>query len=446
MLTAKRFTTVPTKSCVARLEDAASNTRPIARGERDHSAVATIQAALADLNSGYMSVSDIDGFFGSRTYAAVEAFQRDYGLVADGIVGRQTMGQLDTLYGSPVMRQPRGMSVHVGVDKVDAAHYGDEFPLSSCVNDAQKMQEIAESLGYETQIYANEAATVANFTGFMRAAIDNLYAGDSLLITFSGHGSEIPNTSADEEADGLDETLCFFDRMLIDDELYALFGQFREGVNIHAVFDSCHSGTAAKDAIIVETEGEIYYEKSLESLTITVEKDMQYDEADPKALNWIPISGDSITKALDGDKPKTMPAPKPTKEIAEDVASLFTDLFNDVNKGPSKSLEFFSQIYETNKNLYDAIKNVVGSRENQELVCSVITLSACQDNQTTPAGRIYSLFTSNIANAWGAGFPGSYTQFHKNLLNVSPAGSTPAINTYGTNRANVRLGDRPFVF
>lgn len=49
--------------------------------------VRTLQTALADL--GY-SVGIIDGWFGSRTDAAVRAFQADNRLVADGLVGRST--------------------------------------------------------------------------------------------------------------------------------------------------------------------------------------------------------------------------------------------------------------------------------------------------------------------------------------------------------------------
>jgi hypothetical protein len=38
-----------------------------------------------------------------------------------------------------------------------------------------------------------------------------------------------------------------FDRQLLDDELYTLWGQFEEGVRIFVLSDSCHSGSVAKD-------------------------------------------------------------------------------------------------------------------------------------------------------------------------------------------------------
>jgi metacaspase-1 len=451
MLTAHRFTTVPTKDCRTRLEAALANRLPIARGEKHMGAVIAIQSALADLNRGYLFAAEIDGYFGSRTYNAVEAFQRDYGLVADGMVGRQTMMQLDNLYSGEAVRQPRGLSVHVGVNRLDVTHYGDEFLLSSCVNDAQKMCEIAQGMGYEAVIFEDENATVSNFTGFMRGAISDLYDGDSLLVTFSGHGSQIPNNSADVEADNLDETLCFFDRMFLDDEFYALLTQFREGVRVHAVFDSCHSGTVAKDLVQKGKDREEYKAKSLnllqgKSLAELGERTLVEAEVIDQ-----PISAKGILKALDGDKPEfaQSPSPKNKEVIDESTATLFADLYADEipTNNNKKQMEDWPRVYEDHKDLYDAIANVVGPAENQQLPCSVITLSACQDSQTTPAGRLYSLFTYNIISKWSSGgFDGSYKQFHSQLVNIGRPDATPAINVYGTNRANALLYDRPFVF
>lgn len=462
MLTAHRFTVVPTQDCRKRLEAALANERPIARGETHRGVVVAIQYALSDLNRGYLLAAEIDGYFGPRTQAAVEAFQRDYGLVADGIVGRQTMSQLDTLYSGDVIRQPVGRSIHVGVDRLDTAHYGGEFALASCVNDARKMREIAESLGYNAVILENEQATVANFTGFMRGAISDLFAGDSLLVTFSGHGSQLPNSSDDEEADLLDETLCFYDRMLLDDEFYALLAQFREGVRVHAVFDSCHSGTVAKllgfapmpKDVLFKQEQQAKHTKTLTTIktlttvtTVTVAPANGAAEEEGEEVTGQPIAVDSLSKALEGERPELGSPPQPKKDLDKDIAELFADLHAESVTGSPKSIQFFSPIYDKNKNLYDAIKNVVGPQENQQLSCSVVTLSACQDSQTTPAGQVYSLFTYNLMTAWNSGsFDGSYRHLHRSLMKVGPPDATPAINTYGPNVAEARLYERPLVF
>jgi peptidoglycan hydrolase-like protein with peptidoglycan-binding domain len=462
MLTSHRFTAIPTRDCRNRLESALSNSQPIARGERHKAAVAAIQSALADLNRGYLLPVEVDGYFGSRTYAAVEAFQRDYGLAADGTLGRQTMMQLDTLYDDDVVRHPVGRSISIGVNSLNTAHYGADFALASCVNDARKMQEIAQALGYDATTFENKQATVANFTAFMRGAINDLVAGDSLLITFSGHGSQLPNTSDDNEADLLDETLCFYDRMLIDDEFHALLAQLRDGVRVHAVFDSCHSKTAYKDILIeqpktFEDVQKKYYDKDLAKLkelttvtVVTIANAAPGEEDNEDTVSGQPIATDSLSKALDGDKPELANPPKFKEDRNDEIASLFADLEADALTGKAKTLKQADSfpIYNRNKDLYDAIKDIVGPQEDQHLSCSLVTLSACQDSQTTAAGEVYSLFTYNIISAWGGaeGFDGSYTQFFNRLKNVSPPDSTPGMDTEGPGQGTARLYDRPFVF
>ena len=58
-------------------------------------AVKTLQRALADSNAYYGA---IDGVFGSITDAAVRTFQKNAGLVVDGIVGNKTWYALSKVY------------------------------------------------------------------------------------------------------------------------------------------------------------------------------------------------------------------------------------------------------------------------------------------------------------------------------------------------------------
>ncbi|XP_020593056.1 metacaspase-1-like [Phalaenopsis equestris] len=71
--------------------------------------------------------------------------------------------------------------------------------------------------------------------------------GDSLVFHFSGHGSQKLDLSGDE-VDGYAETLCPVDYeeqgVILDDELNAtLVRPLCTGVKLHAIIDSCHSGT-----------------------------------------------------------------------------------------------------------------------------------------------------------------------------------------------------------
>jgi hypothetical protein len=76
--------------------------------------------------------------------------------------------------------------------------------------------------------------------------------GDTLVISFSGHGTYQPDTDGDE-ADGLDEALCPYDlqtkgEALTDDEIRNLFLTRKAGVRIVLLSDSCHSGTVTRAA------------------------------------------------------------------------------------------------------------------------------------------------------------------------------------------------------
>lgn len=149
----------------------------------------------------------------------------------------------------------RGMSLHVGLNRIDPAHYGGEGTLFGCHNDARDMEAMAKELGYESAPQLlDEAATVTGVKAAINAASAQLRAGDIFFMTYSGHGGQVPDGNGDEAADPLggtgdakDETWCLFDRMLTDDELYTLYGGFLQGVRVIVLSDSCHSGTVTRN-------------------------------------------------------------------------------------------------------------------------------------------------------------------------------------------------------
>jgi hypothetical protein len=93
---------------------------------------------------------------------------------------------------------------------------------------------------------AHKTATANAVSAAIGAAAKPLSKGDMLLLTYSGHGGQVKDRSSDEK-DRMDETWVLFDRELVDDELYTLWGKFKSGVRILILSDSCHSGTVAKD-------------------------------------------------------------------------------------------------------------------------------------------------------------------------------------------------------
>ncbi|HAC64848.1 MAG TPA: peptidase C14 [Cyanothece sp. UBA12306] len=142
--------------------------------------------------------------------------------------------------------RPKGMAINIGLNRVDPhAYQGWDGRLNACENDAQAMAAIAQRRGFNSQLLLTENATVAAVRETIRKAALTLNTGDILLLTYSGHGSQVPDLNGDE-TDNLDETWVLYDRQMIDDELYSLFRQFKPGVRILLISDSCHSGTLAR--------------------------------------------------------------------------------------------------------------------------------------------------------------------------------------------------------
>jgi len=154
-----------------------------------------------------------------------------------------------------------GISLHIGLNRVDPAHYQDEYgqpwdgKLNACEFDAQDMQTLAKSRGFQTQLLLSAAATADAAIGAIKGAANDLQPGDIFLLTYSGHGGQVPDRNGEEE-DDLDETWCLYDRQVVDDELYALWAQFKPGVRILMLSDSCHSGSVARDPDIQQIAAE----------------------------------------------------------------------------------------------------------------------------------------------------------------------------------------------
>lgn len=128
---------------------------------------------------------------------------------------------------------------------------GTDMDLKGCVNDAEDWAGVLSGRGYTVSKLLDAQATKAAMVNAIRALVQGASTGDSLAITFSGHGTYAPDTSGDE-SDGLDEALCPYDikqgNALIDDEIHGLFAERKPGVRILLISDSCHSGTVTRAA------------------------------------------------------------------------------------------------------------------------------------------------------------------------------------------------------
>ncbi len=126
---------------------------------------------------------------------------------------------------------------------------GTQNDLSGCVNDATDWAAELTARGFTAQTLLNAAATKAAMIAAIGGMIDAAVKGDSLIFTYSGHGTWVPDKDGDEP-DGRDEALCPYDLAskgaLLDDEIHALFTRRAAGVRIVLISDSCHSGSVTR--------------------------------------------------------------------------------------------------------------------------------------------------------------------------------------------------------
>lgn len=126
---------------------------------------------------------------------------------------------------------------------------GTEGDLSGCVNDANDWSDILEARGFDVRKLMDDGADKDGMKQAIGGMITTAEPDDTLVITYSGHGTWVQDESGDEP-DGRDEALCPHDiyevGALLDDEIHALFSQRRERVRIVLLSDSCHSGTVTR--------------------------------------------------------------------------------------------------------------------------------------------------------------------------------------------------------
>ncbi len=261
-----------------------------------------------------------------------------------------------------------GLALAIGLNSVDPEHYdGWSGELNACEADAEDMANIGTSQNFKVTTLLTKEATRENVIDNIRNAAKTLISGDIFMLSYSGHGGQLPDLN-DDEPDGQDETWCLYDGELVDDEIYALLGEFAQGVRILVLSDSCHSGTVVKEALY---RGKINIRNSNIDAT--------------------------------GVKYRYMPS----------IVALRTYRANR---------DFYDKIL--------AKKELKNSDEKVE--ASVLLISGCQDNQVSADGEFNGLFTSQLMSVWKNGaFRGKYKKFHNAIVKRMPPDQTPNYFTVG---------------
>lgn len=145
-------------------------------------------------------------------------------------------------------------SLHIGIND----YPGTRNDLNGCVNDATGWEDLLkEQYGFKTKVLLNAEATHKNVVNEMKRVLKAAREGGHVVITYSGHGTNVKDNNNDEE-DGRDEALCLYDKLLIDDDIRSLFDSLSEGVSLTFISDSCHSGTVTRTFLETLYDDEVY--------------------------------------------------------------------------------------------------------------------------------------------------------------------------------------------
>lgn len=269
-----------------------------------------------------------------------------------------------------------GRSIHIGLNSVDPDHYdGWDGGLTACEFDANDMQKLAQSRGFESSKLLTHEATADAVTAEIEKAAQELSSGDFLFVTYSGHGGQVPDKNGEGETDRSDETWVLYDRELVDDELFALWAKFQPGVRIFVLSDSCHSGTVLR----------------------------KFDDKEP------------------------VPNPLAKRETADAQSPRLRALPLDVQVNT----------YRAHQDEYDAIQEAVPSSSTANVQATALLISGCQDDQTSQDGMANGLFTGTLLEVWdGGNWSGDYRSFHQAIIEKMPGDQQPNYMTVGTANAD----------
>jgi hypothetical protein len=419
----------------------------------------------------------VDGLFGSATQSAVVRFQRSQGLAGDGIAGPITLGALG-LSDEPSTAQPttptqgrRRRSLHIGLNGVDPARYdGWDGKLNGCENDARSMTAIAERDGFSSTQLLTAHATTANVLSAISAAAQQMASGDVFLLSYAGHGGQVPNVSGDDEVDEQDETWVLYDRMLIDDELQQAFSEFAPGVDIVVLSDSCHSGTVTRKFVdpaqleLAERK-RAFYQNVFSSPTSTAgtrsfpmpastgsrggPTDRALEEQRSRfaraaavfsgklkfGSGWKPATGyvsifDRFPILRNRNAPLTFAPRRFPGQVAMAGGASGDRGATEPVMTREMPIDINLSVVADEAALYAGIQE--SARGHATVQANGLLISGCQDNQLSQESGGHGMFTGVLTDVWNdSAFTGTFDDFHRAIVARMGPTQTPVLGLWG---------------
>ena len=147
---------------------------------------------------------------------------------------------------------PAVRALVIGIDE-----YVELRNLRGAVNDARDVAKVLKGIGVGDLVtLENGTATRQRITAEWNTLVARANPGDTIVLTYAGHGGREPERNPGEERDGQDEVLLLGGfrssgegtrERIFDNELHQWFADAgARGLRVVFVADSCHSGTLTR--------------------------------------------------------------------------------------------------------------------------------------------------------------------------------------------------------
>ncbi|HET7461222.1 MAG TPA: caspase family protein [Longimicrobium sp.] len=286
-----------------------------------------------------------------------------------------------------------GISLHIGLNEVDARHYGSPCPLKGCEGDAHAMRKLAVEAGFEPlAMMLGPAATSQAVLDAVRSAAPRIGGDGMLLLTYSGHGARVRDVCGNRGGPRYwDETWCTYDRQLLKDELSACWRDFAQGSRILVVSDSCFSGDIVRGYEAQQSR------RSRKPETVEMQPvlwDAKPVDQRKGVLHLLDASvGNSELRAVPGGR---------------DGGPAMRAL-------PARNA---ARVYNLHQHMYDQIQLDVHAHPRRPIDAQVLLLAASQDNEPAQDGPANGAFTAALLQVWNGGdFEGSYCRLYEEIRN-----------------------------
>lgn len=313
----------------------------------------------------------------------------------------------------------KGYALLIGTTKVDTEHYTGQMSLPYTQTDVTLIKGIIDATGLyaeeDVEVLTEEKASTVNFLNRLEIfAEKSKHEEGFLVVFFSGHGASFPYTKKKNK-----EFICFYDRMLLENEMRKYLCEIQSGLKVFFILNSCFSSGMSELALFLQ-------EKS-------ILRNILDFEGIPQNISALKTMGGKLDNF--GDRLSSQAKNHFLGQIQEHQEH------EGIIESTYESHDFYKDLIETYKEDY---------LDYQTEICF---LNSCKKTQRTEIGSLLSdpsFFPQKVELLWNKykKYAINYIDFANYLKEEMRPDITPSIKIYPEGKENETIFARnqPFFF